>query len=145
MCALFGVVNNVIVKLPRETEDVQSWREIKFKAFGAKLKASLKGIMSPLKTILQLQNQTFRKELSQPGISNGIIKKLIIGLKMLQETRDHLNDTLTFEEPLEKDQGQSIQELRKIKYKDQNHSCCHQWLSKHDYFRDCHHSGLQGQ
>lgn len=29
-------------------------------------------------------------------------------------------------------------------YKDQDHSCCHQWLSKHERSRDCHHSGLQG-
>lgn len=56
--------------------------------------------MSPLKTVFQLQNiknNTFRKQLSQPGISNGIIEKLVIGLKMLQETNDHLDDTLTFE------------------------------------------------
>ena len=96
--------------------------------------------MSPLKTVLQLQNienSTFRKEVLQPGISNGIIKTLIIGPKMLQETSDHLSDTLTFEELPEKEQGQAIQYLwRKPKYKDQDHSCCHQWLSKHDRSRD---------
>lgn len=77
--------------------------------------------MSPLKTVLQLQNienSTFRKEVLQPGISNGIIKTLIIGPKMLQETSDHLSDTLTFEELPEKEQGQAIQYLgRKPKYK----------------------------
>lgn len=104
--------------------------------------------MSPLKTVLQLQNienSTFRKEVSQPGISNGSSKTLTIGLKTLQETSNHLSDTLTFEALPEEDQGQAIQYLwRKPKYKDQDHSCCHQWPSKHERSRDCHHSGLQG-
>lgn len=91
-------------------------------------KTRLKEIMASLKTTHQLQNiknGTFRKELSQPRNSNGMVKKLIIGLKMLQEASDHLNDTLTFEKPLEKDQGQSTQELMKIRHKDQNYFCCH--------------------
>lgn len=61
--------------------------------------------MSPLKTILQLQNIkncSFRKQLLQLGIFKGIAKKLIIGLKILQETSDHLNDTLTYEQPPKK-------------------------------------------
>lgn len=119
--------------------------EMKFNSFSAKLAWKKSCLL--WKWFFQLQNiknSTFRKEVSQPGISNGIIKTLIIGPKMLQETSDHLSETLTFDELPKKDQGQAIQYLwRKPKYKNQNHSCCHQWLSKHDCSRDCHRSGLQ--
>lgn len=65
MRALYSVVNNITLKLSREI-DIESWREIKFKVFGAKsLHVLLKGFMSPLKTALQLQNienNIFRKQ-----------------------------------------------------------------------------------
>lgn len=45
MRALYSVVNNITLKLSREI-DIESWREIKFKVFGAKsLHVLLKGFM----------------------------------------------------------------------------------------------------
>lgn len=60
--------------------------------------------MLPEEAILQLENITdsiFRKQLSEPGFSNGIIKKFVTGLKMLQESRDRLHGSV-FERPEEK-------------------------------------------